>query len=771
MNRTLPLPALPSKKHARRALHREKDPAKRRTLSDTNAALLLLALRCLARLGLGAASALGIFGDGRAPFGAAFAAAGAAGLPGVFGVFGAAVGSFLLYRMTDGLKYTASTLLASVAVYAAGGTGIARRVWFRPLCAAGSLGIVGGVTLLGNGGGAAQAVMLLCEMILSAGVCAAWGLLFRRKQEAGSLRLRTAEAAAAATLMLGLSRFTLPGGFSPVRLAVLGLTLWAGSCGGYGLGTATGLVLGAAGAGQMGAAYFAVLCAFGGLGAGLLRQTGKSWSAGAFLLSLSAAALLGGPKPTALYEGVLATGVFLLLPRRLLPAFREENGAGSASVRTLATMERRLGELSGAVAALGAAVGTERTTPSDELPVIFERAAGRVCRKCALRSLCWDRDRKNTAAALRSLAEPLAARGRLEGKDLPPVLAARCLSAETLVSAIGEELRLWQTDRVCEARLAEQRRAVGEACAAVASLLPLSGETVTPAPEEQQRLDRALRSRGVDGGSQVWREKNGRLTAEICGRGLDRLISETAWLDAAAGVTFAPPVLRRESGRELLTLREQERLRMTVGVSCRRKAGAARSGDSGTWFRTPSGGLTVLLSDGMGSGGAAAGASQAAVRVLERFLRAEADPAGALSAANAALLLRDGGTATVDLCLLDPFLGTGELCKYGAGPTYLCGPGKLTRVCGENLPGGIQPGSEPFRRRFSLRGLSMIVLVTDGVSDGTADEWLRQLLREHRTAEPRTLAAKIIDTAWERTGGKDDMTAVCIGLSPRETAE
>ena len=45
------------------------------------------------------------------------------------------------------------------------------------------------------------------------------------------------------------------------------------------------------------------------------------------------------------------------------------------------------------------------------------------------------------------------------------------------------------------------------------------------------------------------------------------------------------------------------------------------------------------------------------------------------------------------------------------------------------------------------------------------DKGITELLEGAGVTDPRTLAAKITDAAWERSGGADDMTAVCITLA------
>ena len=110
-----------------------------------------------------------------------------------------------------------------------------------------------------------------------------------------------------------------------------------------------------------------------------------------------------------------------------------------------------------------------------------------------------------------------------------------------------------------------------------------------------------------------------------------------------------------------MTLLEAEPLAVSVGIAALKKRGEKVSGDRGSYFKTDSGVLCVILSDGMGTGSEAAKESAEIVGILEKFLRSGADPAVAMKLLNSVMLLRGGddswGYATVDLMCVDLFSG------------------------------------------------------------------------------------------------------------------
>lgn len=205
-----------------------------------------------------------------------------------------------------------------------------------------------------------------------------------------------------------------------------------------------------------------------------------------------------------------------------------------------------------------------------------------------------------------------------------------------------------------------------------------------------------------------------------------------------------------------------------VGFTLRPKDGEAVSGDSVSTFETESGELCLLLSDGMGSGEEARRESAFAVRLVERFLRAGVDVSPALKTINSALGLRaeiSDSFVTVDLLTLSLKNGEGELYKYGAAPSYIKRGKRVHRVTCSCLPAGLAEGaSPPETTHIRLTLGSFFVMVTDGVADGTDDEWLQTLLSEWEGENPQMLVSSILADSYEHKGTADDAGVLVLYL-------
>ena len=134
----------------------------------------------------------------------------------------------------------------------------------------------------------------------------------------------------------------------------------------------------------------------------------------------------------------------------------------------------------------------------------------------------------------------------------------------------------------------------------------------------------------------------------------------------------------------------------------------------------------------------------------------------ALATVSGALGLRwecTGGFTTIDLLQLDLKTGEGAVYKLGAGPTYLRRDGVISRVTSSTLPAGLQQGAAPDVSRFRLRPGDLAVLVSDGVTDGSEDEWVRQQIRAFQGDSPKDLAGALLQHDQMVS---DDRTAIVL---------
>jgi len=89
--------------------------------------------------------------------------------------------------------------------------------------------------------------------------------------------------------------------------------------------------------------------------------------------------------------------------------------------------------------------------------VIFDRAAEVVCRGCALRNICWDREYISTFNAFNDATPAILERGRAESRDFALHFSSRCIHFPQLVSAINTEVSAHLLRRQYRRRLEAER--------------------------------------------------------------------------------------------------------------------------------------------------------------------------------------------------------------------------------------------------------------------------------------------------------------------------
>ena len=746
-------------------------------------------LECAIRFLLGAVLAAGELFGGYAPFGVGLVACSGAGAEGLCALVGAVFGYLLFRGFTEGIRWAAACVLTFSVAFAFYDVKLCQKSWFMPLTAAVMDAAAGFVYLSDVRWQSAQVVFFSTEILL-AGVSAylyrlafsPWmarreGAPLEDRQLAGVLYL-------AVTCLVALAGVTFLRGISLGRALAVLLILACARAAGPGVGAGAGVVLGVAmdlTAG--GAPFYTMAYGFAGLLAGAGWQQGRAFQALSYIVANAAAVLWtwsGEPQIAALYETFIATVLFLLLPQswlRKLGALLTREKEGSWEGKVLALVRERLGGAAEAFRAVGESLrGAFPPAENDGDPAaVFDRAAGRVCRRCALRNTCWEKDYVSTYNALNDALPAMTERGRGEAEDFPGWFASRCLQFPTFLSAVNEELSAYRYRRQYDSRVRESRGAVCREYETLAGVLSQAAAEfsvpLVPDPVRARKLRQHLTALGVEGECRVWYDGAGHLRMEVTGEALAplRVPGELKKLSALMGL----PLRLREDRPGELTFLQAEPLRAVAGQATRRREGQRESGDTGTWFKRPDGSLFVLLCDGMGSGPAAHRESALAVRLLEDFLRAGVDTQAALRTVNSALALRNeetGAFTTVDLLRLDLFTGEGEVCKLGAAPTYLRRGGAVERIVGSALPAGLVDGDSvgPDRTAVQLAAGDCVVLLSDGVAGLEEDGWVRDLLAAFDGTSPKDLAQAIMEESERRVGAADDRTAVVITLKKRE---
>lgn len=217
---------------------------------------------------------------------------------------------------------------------------------------------------------------------------------------------------------------------------------------------------------------------------------------------------------------------------------------------------------------------------------------------------------------------------------------------------------------------------------------------------------------------------------------------------------------------------EEPRYVMLSGFCKVKKEDEPLSGDHYSILESEKGRMTLLLSDGTGSGQEASRDSERTLDLMEKLLEAGYDVGAAADMVNMAFYAaeRELSHPTLDICECNLYDGMCRFVKIGGTVSYIRHGQTVEQVGQGSLPLGIFRKPEIERTEHSLSDGDYVILMTDGVPDAFLQEGNGEILEGiiadiHETG-PGEIAEKIMEQALRACGGhvKDDMTVLVAGI-------
>jgi stage II sporulation protein E len=224
---------------------------------------------------------------------------------------------------------------------------------------------------------------------------------------------------------------------------------------------------------------------------------------------------------------------------------------------------------------------------------------------------------------------------------------------------------------------------------------------------------------------------------------------------------------------------EEPNYHILTGVAKAIKETEKISGDNYSFYEADTGRMTVLLSDGMGSGEKACDSSQWVIEMMESFLAAGFRIEAAVQMLNGALSAagQEQNMSTLDFCDINLYTGECEFVKAGAACTYIKRGHLVDRLSAQNLPLGVFGQIEVESSYRNLENEDYIIMLSDGVLDalslGIGEEILPEFIGRMDYASPGEIANQILAYCIKQSGGqvRDDMTVLVTGIWNQEDPE
>lgn len=195
------------------------------------------------------------------------------------------------------------------------------------------------------------------------------------------------------------------------------------------------------------------------------------------------------------------------------------------------------------------------------------------------------------------------------------------------------------------------------------------------------------------------------------------------------------------------------------------------SGDSFSFFEED-GKVSVILSDGVGSGEEAAADSGRVVDLAERILDAGLGCQAAADMLNGMICAGEDESRmpTLDLCRIDLRKGECAIAKAGAVSTFIKRGPLVEKISVDSLPLGMMQETEKKEIVCPVRDGDMVILLSDGVVEDwpcmDGEFFLQQQIEQSAVTSPVEMANQLLQYAIGQSQGRirDDMTVLVVGI-------
>ena len=338
--------------------------------------------------------------------------------------------------------------------------------------------------------------------------------------------------------------------------------------------------------------------------------------------------------------------------------------------------------------------------------------------------------------------------------------------------AVLTQRRLWESRQIISGHLDEMAKIMTEAACEVLSFSPMEGK-------KKRLLTQALAEEGIqveaphylpreDGRQAVVLTMSTRRGSRISVEDAADMIS--VLLDRRLAPAAGSPYVV-ETDPQSFVLEEETGFLALTGFAKATKEDETVSGDNYAVVEPGRGRVTVMLSDGTGSGERAGRDSEQVLDLMEKMLEAGYDIDAAINMVNTALFAagEDVNHPTLDICDIDLYGGSCQLRKVGGAATFLKRNQEVEQVAMGNLPLGIFGQMEVLPVERKLQDGDYLIMVSDGVVDAFGAEYentMSSVIAGIQDHSPGEIAEHLLRLALCASGGKirDDMTIGVIGV-------
>ncbi len=520
---------------------------------------------------------------------------------------------------------------------------------------------------------------------------------------------------------------------------------------------------------------------------GAVAKKGKVWAIVALLISDAIVIVYvnGAMRDMiSIYEIIVASAAFSAVPDkgydRFGRLFKIKNPDSAIIRKIKGGLILRLKSISTSFSSLGETMSklskNEEEEQNEDIAIVFDKAADKICSKCIRSTVCWGKEFNNTYRNFFKVLDKVDHSGEVKECHINDAFLSKCKNASNLATELNNQLSIYRINHSWQKRLTDSRQAAYQQIAGVSKIINELAREINEdinydgllANELKMRIEsKGIKVRDIN----VIRNRDRKTRVEMSVRETDFNTRGKGVIRGAVSSAVGSDVniykIREDGDYVMIMIDESEIFEIEQGYA---RAGASEeSGDNFKCFMPGGGKFVITLSDGMGTGKRASLESQAIVELLDSFLRAGFDKHTAVRLINSIMVLKseNDSFATLDMCIIDLHTGEVEFIKTGAEPSFIKQGRNVETVRAASLPVGLMPEMEVSTFARKVKEGDTIVMITDGVETKEGgDKWIKGFMESVNPTSATDLAQRLLERAIEEMGGKpyDDMTVISLKI-------
>ena len=535
---------------------------------------------------------------------------------------------------------------------------------------------------------------------------------------------------------------------------------------------------------------------FSGLLSGLFKEVGKLGSVAGFVMGnfILSFYLNGFNNSIIGIEEIIVASIGFIFLSMMMKGLNSKILVGVSksidvedrySERLKEVTNKRLREISKVFEELGQTfkrvADKEKVVGQKDVSKFVDSVAEDVCKNCAMCNFCWNNDFYSTYHSMFEIMGKIELNGEISEDNLPETFKRRCIKPKNIIEKCNYLFDVYKLNYKWENKILESRQLVSQQLEGVSKIIKdLANElhrNIRFKEDIEKEIFGRIKNNNIDVKEVIVTESEGEefeifidiktFTDETeCLKRVLPIVSDIVGFQLIRDkYTYAMP---KDENTIRFKLIKANRYGAITKVAKSQESFNYISGDSYT-FGDRANNYFVALSDGMGVGQKANLESDITISLLEKFLEAGFDKELALKTINSILVLKsnDEMLATIDMSIIDLYMGKTQFIKIGSAPTFIKRKNKVQVINSHSLPVGILKDVDFQVYEESLEDGDFIIMMSDGIMDANEgvddkEKWVLDIIEDISSINPQTIADEIMDKAIaiSNTEDRDDMTVL-----------